>query len=111
MCSPAYTHRIALATALEILAKSGAIVSAAGVALLVAFVLVLLVFPVTKTCVGGGADGSSDKTTCKYESSAPAQLQPIFNQGFFALSLLVIAAGILMIRYSRWRESKAAAQG
>lgn len=106
------THKqIALAPDLEILAKSGAIVSAAGVALLVAFVLVLLVFPVTKTCEQGGGGNNNSSVHCKYESSAPAQLQPIFNQGFFALSLLVIAAGILMIRYSRWRESKAAAQG
>ncbi|HVX03251.1 MAG TPA: hypothetical protein VHA09_08865 [Nitrososphaera sp.] len=103
---------MALASGLEILAKSGAIVSAAGVALLVAFVLVLLVFPVTKTCEqAGGNINNSNSNHCKYESSAPAQLQPIFNQGFFALSLLVIAAGILMIRYSRWRDSKAAAQG
>jgi Zn-dependent protease with chaperone function len=93
-----------LVSGLELLTKSGAIVSAAGVALLVTFVAVLLVFQVAKTCEGGGGK-------CKYESSAPAQLQPIFSQGFFALSLIVIAAGILMIRYSRWRESKAAAQG
>ncbi|AIF83779.1 hypothetical protein NTE_01718 [Candidatus Nitrososphaera evergladensis SR1] len=98
-------HQFALpASGLEILAKSGAIVSAAGVALLVTFVAVLLVFPVAKTCEQEGKK-------CEYTSSASEQLQPIFSQGFFALSLIVIAAGILMIRYSRWRESKAAAPG
>jgi hypothetical protein len=90
-----------LASDIELLAKSGALVSAAGVALLVAFVTILLVFPVARTCEDG---------KCKYDSSAPKQLQPIFSQGFFALSLVVIATGILMIRYSRWRESKTAAR-
>ncbi|AIC14618.1 hypothetical protein [Nitrososphaera viennensis] len=92
-----------MASGLEILAKSGAIVSTAGVALLVAFIAVLLAFPVAKTCEEG--------SKCEYASSAPEQLQTVFSQGFFALSLIVIAAGILMIRYSRWRESKAATQG
>jgi hypothetical protein len=91
-----------LATGIELLAKSGAIVSATGVALLVTFVLVLLVFPVAKTCDGG---------KCEYSSAAPGQLQPVFSPAFLALSLIVIAAGILMIRYSRWRESKAATPG
>jgi hypothetical protein len=88
-----------LATSLELLAKSGAIVSAAGVALLVTFIAVLLAFPVAKTCVG---------EDCTFSSGAPEQLQPVFSPAFFAVSLLVIAAGIFMIRYSRWRESKAA---
>ena len=79
-------------------AKAGAIVSAAGVALLVTFVLILLVFPVAKECDGG---------KCNYVSAAPASLQPIVTPAFLAVSLLTIAAGILVIRYSRWRESKA----
>lgn len=89
-----------MASGLELLAKSGAIVSAAGVALLVTFIAVLLVFPVTKTCIG---------EDCTFSSSAPEQLQPVFSPAFLALSLLVIAGGIVMIRYSRWRESKQAA--
>ncbi len=88
-----------MAPGLQLLAKSGALVSAAGVTLLVTFVAILLIFPVAKSCENG---------QCKYNSSAPKQLQPIFSQGFFALSLVVIAAGILMIRYSSWRESKTA---
>lgn len=82
------------------MAKAGAIVSAAGVALLVAFVAVLLVFPVAKSCDGG---------KCSYLSAAPASLQPIVTPAFLAVSLLVIAAGIVTVRYSRWRESKAPA--
>ncbi len=82
------------------LAKAGAIVSSAGVALLVTFVLVLLAFPVMKECEG---------ERCEFTSTAPASLQGIFNPGFLAASLLIIAAGIVMIRYSRWREPKAAA--
>ncbi len=85
---------------LIVLAKAGAIVSSAGVALLVAFVLVLLAFPVIKEC---------HAERCEFTSTAPASLQGIFNPGFLAASLLTIAAGIVMIRYSRWRESKAAA--
>lgn len=80
---------------LEALAKSGAIVSSAGVALLVAFVSVLLAFPVAKEC---------DGDRCTYTSTAPDALKAIVNPGFLAASLIVIAAGILMIRYSRWRD-------
>ncbi len=87
-----------LASGLELLAKSGAIVSAIGVALLVTFIAVLLVFPVDKTCAG---------EDCAFSSRAPEQLQPVFSPAFLAVSLLVIAAGIVMIRYSRWCESKA----
>jgi hypothetical protein len=82
------------------IAKAGAIVSSAGVALLVAFVVVLLVFPVTKECQGG---------KCTFTSTAPGSLQPIVSPAFLAVSLLTIAAGIFMVRYSSWRESKASA--
>lgn len=82
---------------MELLAKAGAITSTAGVAMLVAFVGVLLAFPVIKECAG---------EECEFESTAPEQLKSIINPGFLASSLLVIAGGIVMIRYSRWRESK-----
>lgn len=82
---------------MELLAKAGAITSTAGVAMLVAFIGVLLAFPVIKECVG---------EDCSFESTAPEQLKSIINPGFLATSLLVIAAGIVMIRYSRWRQSK-----
>lgn len=89
---------------LEVVAKAGALVSTAGVALLVAFVIVLLAFPVDKECEARGGDGDR----CTFRSAAPGALQGIINPGFLAASLLTIAAGIVMIRYSRWRESRAA---
>ena len=48
---------------LETLARAGAIVSSAGVALMVIFVVTLLAFPVIKNC------GESEK--CSYQSTAP----------------------------------------
>ena len=82
---------------LELLAKAGAITSTTGVAMLVTFVAMLLAFPVVKECQDGD---------CHFESTAPEQSKSIINPGYLASSLLVIAAGIVMIRYSRWRESK-----
>jgi Zn-dependent protease with chaperone function len=81
---------------LEALAKSGAVVSSAGVALMVAFVVVLLAFPVIKKC---DEDGK-----CSYQSTAPALLQSIVQPSFLAITLLTISAGVLMLRFSRWRE-------
>jgi hypothetical protein len=85
---------------LEALAKSGALVSSAGVALMVTFVVVLLVFPVIKNC---DQDGK-----CSYRSTAPGQLQSIVQPSFLAISLLTISAGVLVLRLSRWRERKQA---
>lgn len=83
---------------LEGLAKSGAVVSSAGVALMITFVIVLLVFPVNKKC---DEDGK-----CYYQSTAPMQLQSIVQPSFLAVSLLTIAAGVLVLRFSRWREKR-----
>jgi hypothetical protein len=81
---------------LEALAKSGAVVSSAGVALMVVFVVVLLAFPVIKKC---DEDGK-----CSYQSTAPVLLQSIVQPSFLAITLLTISAGVLMLRFSRWRE-------
>jgi hypothetical protein len=80
------------------MAKSGAIVSSAGVALLVAFLAVLLAFPVTKECKGG--------EKCSYTSTAPEKLAAIVQPGFLALSLVIIAAGVFMVRFSGWKGDK-----
>lgn len=105
------------ATAGNGLAKSGAIVSAAGVALFVAFVAVLLAFPVLKECRGGGADsdngGKSDddnnsNANCSFSSTAPEALQLLVTPQFLAVSLMVIAAGVLMVRLGRWRQNRKA---
>src|ERR687893_1288728 len=81
-----------------ILAKSGAIASSIGVALLVIFVVILLAFPVIKNC------GGDQK--CSYYSTAPGQLQLIVQPSFLAVSLFTISAGVLILRFSRWLESK-----
>ena len=81
-----------------ILAKSGAIVSSIGVALLVIFVVILLTFPVIKNCSGD--------QKCSYHSTAPGQLQLIVQPSFLAVSLFTISAGVLILRLSRWLESK-----
>lgn len=77
----------------EILAKSGAILSSVGVALFITFVAVLLIFPVIKQC--------ENKEKCSFSSTAPGQLKEIVQPGFLALSLLLIAAGVLVIRITR----------
>jgi len=91
-----------LLPSLETLAKAGAIVSSAGVVLFVAFVAILLTFPVVKEC---------NNEKCTFSSTAPEQLRQLVQPGFLALSLLIIAVGILMVRYGRWRSSKKTESG
>lgn len=80
------------------MAKSGAIVSSAGIALMIAFVVILLAFPVNKECLGA--------EECTYTSTAPDQLAAIVQPGFLAVSLMIIAAGVFMVRFGRWRSDK-----
>jgi hypothetical protein len=82
------------------LAKSGAIVSSVGVALFVAFVGVLLAFPVIKECA------NRDQTDCTFSTTAPEPFRGVIQPGYLAASLLVIAAGVFMVRFSRWRDKK-----
>ena len=72
--------------------------SALGVALFVTFVAVLLIFPVVKIC--------DNNAKCSFSSTAPAQLKQIVQPGFLAISLLLIAAGVLVIRISTRRDLK-----
>ena len=88
---------------LETLARAGAIVSSAGVALMVIFVVALLAFPVIKNC------GESEK--CTYQSTAPGELQSIVQPSFLAISLITISSGVLILRFSRWFESKKSENG
>lgn len=94
------TSTVSTIMLLIILAKSGAIVSLAGVALMVIFVTTLLAFPVIKNCV--------TEDECSYRSTAPGVLQSVVQPSFLAISLISISAGILMIRLSSWLESKKA---
>ncbi|MFL6489563.1 MAG: hypothetical protein ACJ70V_08095 [Nitrososphaera sp.] len=86
------------------LARSGAIVSSAGVGLMVVFVITLLAFPVIKDC-------SEEDMKCSYRSTAPGGLQSIMQPAFLAISLLTISAGILILRFGRWLESRACEKG
>lgn len=82
---------------LEFFIRSGAIISTVGIALFIAFVLVLLIFPVVKSC-------KLEESDCAYASTAPEPFRLLVQPAYLALSLLVIAAGVFMVRYGRWRE-------
>jgi hypothetical protein len=88
----------------ELLAKAGAIVSSVGIALFIAFVAVLLIFPVIKQCDSNGKD-------CTFSSTAPEPFSSVVQPGYLAASLLIIAAGVFMVRFGRWRESKKTEHG
>ena len=83
---------------LAALAKSGAVVSSVGVALMIILMVVLLAFPVVKNCDG--------VQKCYYQSTAPRELQSVVQPGFLAISLMTISVGVLVMRFSRWLESK-----
>ena len=83
---------------LDFLGESGGIVSTGGVAMFIAFVIVLLIFPVDKAC-------DSQNTNCVYTSTAPEPFRSLVQPGYLAASLLVLAAGVFMVRYGRWREA------
>lgn len=83
---------------LEAIAKSGAIVSSVGVALLISFMVVLLAFPVNKEC--------EVEEKCTYTSTAPQEIAIIIQPGYLAFSLVIIAAGVFMVRFSRWKTDK-----
>ena len=88
---------------LDVIAKSGAILSSLGIALFVAFVVILLVFPVNKECNAGAK--------CSYNSTAPEQFAAIVQPAFLAIALLIIAAGVFMVRFSRWKSDKKTESG
>jgi hypothetical protein len=83
---------------LAALAKSGAVVSSVGVALMIILMVVLLAFPVVKNCDG--------VQKCYYQSTAPRELQSVVQPGFLAISLMTISVGVLTLRFSTWLESK-----
>ena len=88
----------------ELLVRSGGVVSTVGVGLFIAFVAVLLAFPVVKSC-------EPDATNCEYASTAPEPFGSMIQPAYLAVSLLVIAAGVFMVRFARWRETKKTGEG
>jgi hypothetical protein len=89
---------------LELAIKSGAIISTVGIGLFIAFVAVLLVFPVTKSC-------DANEENCTFASTAPEPFKSVVQPAYLAASLLVIAAGVFMVRFGRWQESKKTREG
>ena len=81
-----------------VIAKSGAIISCAGTALLTVFVLILLLFPVIKEC--------RSEQNCSFSSTAPEPFGLVIKPIFLAEALITIAIGIVMIRFSRWHQFK-----
>jgi hypothetical protein len=79
--------------------EAGAFVATAGIIMFSAFVVILLMFPVIKECA---ADNS-----CTYTSTAPEPYNFVITQWFLAVSLLTIAAGVLLIRLGRWLDARA----
>jgi uncharacterized membrane protein len=68
--------------------KIGALISTAGVIMLILFGLILLLFPVTKIC----------EENCNYLSSAPEYLRQLINPLFLFISLILISLGVFFIR-------------
>lgn len=68
--------------------KLGALISTAGVTMLILFGLILLLFPVTKIC----------EENCNYLSSAPDYIRQMINPLFLFISLTLISSGVFLIR-------------
>jgi len=79
--------------------KLGAAFSLAGTFILILLVLVLLIFPVQKNC-------STVPHDCTYISSAPGILKTIVSPITMVVSLLTIAAGIMIFRFGNWYKLK-----
>jgi len=71
--------------------KSGAIISTIGVIMLIVFGLILLIFPVTKSC----------EKSCVYTSTAPEYFRQFINPLFLFVSLSLISIGIFSIRIGK----------
>lgn len=78
----------------DILIKAGAIFSSAGTILLSLLISILLIFPVVKNC--------PNQEQCDYYTTAPEPLNYFITPMFVTVDLLVIAAGVLCMRFARW---------
>ena len=79
--------------------KSGAIFSMVGIALLIAFAIVLLAFPIIKQC-----QRSTEK--CEFYSAAPDSVRFIVKPIFLAIALITIAIGVGTTRFAVWYQYK-----
>lgn len=79
--------------------KAGAVCSIIGTFVLILLVLVIVIFPIQKNC-------NHDNEKCEYVSSAPNLLKTLINPQTLVVSLLTIAAGILIFRLGTWYKLK-----
>jgi len=79
------------------LMRSGAVISSLGAVLLVILAAVLLVYPVVKNCHG---------QKCTFVTSAPSPLSSIAKPSWLAISLVIIATGVALIRFGSWYQYK-----
>jgi ABC-type Fe3+ transport system permease subunit len=77
--------------------KSGAIFSTVGLALLIAFIIVLLAFPIIKQC-------QRSTEQCKFYSTAPDSVRFIVRPVFLATALIIIAIGVGTTRFAIWYQ-------
>ncbi len=80
------------------LIKLGGLISSSGVIMLILFLIIIMVFPVQKSC--------DIENKCKYFTSAPSPMKEIINPAYFSISLSIIALGILALRVGRKYEYK-----
>ena len=73
--------------------RAGAIFSSFGTALLILFLIILLSFPIEKDC--------SKHQRCEFYSKAPEPLNYLVSPNFVVITLLVISAGVLVMRFAR----------
>jgi hypothetical protein len=83
----------------DIIIKSGVISSVCGVAILVLFITVLLVYPISKVC-------EDEVKDCNFVSHAPQPIKRIVQPTTLVISLGGIAAGIFLLRIGIWNRSR-----
>ena len=72
--------------------KTGVIFSLVGTVMMIILVLVILIFPVQKDCIGNDSD-------CQFISTAPGILKSIVKPLTLVTALLTISAGLLIFRF------------
>lgn len=82
--------------------KSGAIFSTIGLALLIAFIIVLLAFPIIKEC----QRYQRPYEKCQFNSAAPDSIRFVVKPIFLSCALIIIAIGVGTTRFAVWYQYK-----
>ncbi|MFZ0221218.1 MAG: hypothetical protein WB988_01810 [Candidatus Nitrosopolaris sp.] len=77
--------------------RSGAVISSFGAMLLVILAAILLVYPIVKNC---------HEQKCIFATSAPSPLNSFAKPSWLAISLVIIATGVAVIRFGSWYQYK-----